>query len=100
MVEPLLRGDDDATRYLKKCSVYVLPMANKDGVAGAGRISTCVARTWNRNWDEPGGPPLLAGNHALETWLEAMITGKRQQAWPWNSTDDGNGEASTSARSP
>ena len=33
LIRRLLQGDDDARRYLDRYCVYVMPMANKDGVA-------------------------------------------------------------------
>ena len=78
LVDRLLKGDDEAKRYLERYCVYVLPMANKDGVARGRTRFNLRGKDLNRNWDKPADPLLAPENHALETWLEAMI--RRGQA--------------------
>ncbi|QEH39087.1 Zinc carboxypeptidase [Aquisphaera giovannonii] len=73
LVERLLRGDDEATRYLERYCVYALPMANKDGVARGRTRFNLRGKDLNRDWDRPADPDLAPENHALEAWLEAMI---------------------------
>src|SRR5262249_36503601 len=73
LVERLLKGDNEARRYLERYCVYILPMANKDGVARGLTRFNLRGKDLNRNWDKPADPLLAPENHALETWLEAMI---------------------------
>ncbi len=73
LVNRLLRDDDEAKRYLEHYCVYVLPMANKDGVAHGRTRFNLRGKDLNRNWDQPADPELSPENHALETWLEDMI---------------------------
>ncbi len=75
-VEGLIRAlleDDEASRAcLKRCCIYVLPMANKDGVARGWTRFNMQGRDLNRNWDRPADPALAPENHALETWIRRM----------------------------
>jgi len=78
LVNRLLRGDEEAKRCLDRYCVYVMPMANKDGVARGRTRFNLRGKDLNRNWDRPADPELSPENHALEAWLEAMIArGKR-----------------------
>jgi hypothetical protein len=78
LVRRLLRDDEAARRYLERYCVYVMPMANKDGVARGRTRFNLLGKDLNRNWDRPADPKLAPENRALETWVEAMI--KKGQA--------------------
>lgn len=59
---------------------YILPMANKDGVARGMTRFNLLGKDLNRNWDKPADPQLAPENAALEKWLETMIkAGQRPQ---------------------
>ncbi|MSU63052.1 MAG: peptidase M14 [Pedosphaera sp.] len=73
LVHRLLRGDADAGRWLERYCVYILPMANKDGVALGRTRFNLKGKDLNRNWDKPADPQLAPENHALEQWLEGMM---------------------------
>jgi hypothetical protein len=73
LVRCLLRGDDDARKYLDHYCVYVMPMANKDGVALGRTRFNLQGKDLNRNWDKPADPQFAPENAALEKWLEEMI---------------------------
>jgi hypothetical protein len=62
----------------KNICFYILPMANKDGVArGMTRFNT-AGMDLNRNWDKPADSLLCPENFALEKFLERLIiNGKR-----------------------
>jgi hypothetical protein len=78
LIRRLLADDDDARRCLARYCVYVLPMANKDGVARGRTRFNAEGKDLNRNWDRPADPLLAPENHALESWIESMIRkGKR-----------------------
>ncbi len=78
LIRCLLQDDDDAERFLNKYCVYVMPLANKDGVARGGTRFNLLGKDLNRNWDRPADPRLCPENHALETWLTSMnAKGKR-----------------------
>ena len=78
LIRRLLRGDDDARRYLDRYCVYVMPMANKDGVARGRTRFNLRGKDLNRNWDQPADPALAPENAALEKWLQTLIAqGKR-----------------------
>ncbi len=70
-----LLADTPANRaYLAQVCAYILPMANKDGVArGRTRFNL---RGWdlNRDWDKPAPADLAPENHALEQWLTTMAS--------------------------
>lgn len=73
LIRRLLRDDDEARHYLERYCVYVLPMANKDGVAHGRTRFNMMGKDLNRNWDQPADPKLAPENAALETWIEDMI---------------------------
>jgi len=74
----LLRNDDDARRYLQRYSVYILPMANKDGVARGRTRFNLLGADLNRKWDKPADPSVNPENYALETWLQSMAAKGRK----------------------
>jgi Zinc carboxypeptidase len=78
LVNRLLKDDAEAKKDLAMYCVYVLPMANKDGVARGRTRFNLRGKDLNRDWDHPADPVLAPENHALEAWLDGMI--KRGQA--------------------
>lgn len=73
LVRRLLRGDADAERFLQSYRLFVLPMANKDGVARGLTRFNASGRDLNRDWNRPADPRLAPENAALETWLDRQI---------------------------
>ena len=73
LIRRLLRDDADAKRYLDMYCVYIMPMANKDGVARGRTRFNLLGADLNRKWDQPADPAINPENCALETWLAAMI---------------------------
>ena len=73
LVTRLLRDDADARRYLSRTCYYVMPMANKDGVALGRTRFNLLGKDLNRNWDKPVDGELAPENLVLEKWLEGMI---------------------------
>jgi hypothetical protein len=92
LVDRLLKGDEEAKGYLDRYCVYVLPMANKDGVARGRTRFNLRGKDLNRNWDKPAEPELAPENHALEAWLEAMIAKGRRPHLALELHNDGNGQ--------
>ena len=73
LIHRLLKGDGEAKKFLERYCVYILPIANKDGVAHGGTRFNLQGKDLNRNWDKPAAPQLAPENYALEQWLEKMI---------------------------
>lgn len=78
LIERLLRDDAEARRYLSRYCVYVMPMANKDGVARGRTRFNMLGADLNRKWDGSPDPVTNPENCALETWLRSTI--KKGQA--------------------
>jgi hypothetical protein len=78
LVNSLLQEDPDNRACLDSYCLYLLPMANKDGVARGRTRFNMQGMDLNRNWDRPADPDLAPENAALETWLETMIRRKRK----------------------
>jgi hypothetical protein len=91
LVDRLLRGDDEADRYLDRYCLYVLPMANKDGVAHGRTRFNLRGKDLNRDWGRPADPALAPENHALETWLEGMIRAGHKPHLALELHNDGGG---------
>jgi hypothetical protein len=78
MIRHLLGDDEHLPSYLDTYCIYVMPMANKDGVALGHTRFNLLGADLNRKWDKPADPRYSPENHALERWIEAMIAeGKR-----------------------
>ena len=92
LVHRLLQNDPDAKKYLADYCVYILPMANKDGVARGRTRFNLLGKDLNRNWDKPTDPQLAPENAALEKWLEQMIAAKRAPDLALELHNDGNGQ--------
>ena len=71
MIRTLL--EKESANFLKRYCVYIMPMANKDGVArGRTRFNT-NGEDLNRKWDLPADQILSPEKYALESWLKMMI---------------------------
>ena len=77
IVRRLLQDDDQAQRYLDRYCLYIMPMANKDGVARGSTRFNSKGMDLNRNWEHPADPELAPENAALEKWLAAMLADGR-----------------------
>lgn len=91
LVERLLRNDGAAKTFLQQYVVYILPMANKDGVARGMTRFNLMGRDLNRNWDAPADAGVAPENAALERWLEGMIESDRKPHLAIELHNDGNG---------
>lgn len=92
LIHRLLQDDDAAKKYLATYSVYILPMANKDGVARGRTRFNLLGKDLNRNWEIPADPQLAPENAALEKWLEQMIAAKQAPDLALELHNDGNGQ--------
>ena len=91
LVDALSRNDDAAKAFLRQYVLYVLPMANKDGVARGMTRFNLNGRDLNRNWDAPADPRLAPENAALERWLQRMIAAGRPPHLAIELHNDGRG---------
>jgi hypothetical protein len=82
----------DAAPFLDHYCVYILPMANKDGVALGRTRFNMRGKDLNRNWDKPSDPNLAPENAALEKWLEPMIAAGKKPHLALELHNDGNGK--------
>jgi predicted deacylase len=90
-MERLLQRDHAADEYLRQYVAYILPMANKDGVARGMTRFNLRGKDLNRNWDTPADPELAPENAALERWLESMIAAGRRPDLAIELHNDGRG---------
>ncbi len=91
LIHRLLKGDDEAKQFLQRYCVFILPMANKDGVANGRTRFNFQGRDLNRNWDQPADPLLAPENVALEKWLEGMIASGQRPHLALELHNDGQG---------
>ncbi len=73
LIRRLLQDDEQAKQCRAAYCLYVMPMANKDGVARGRTRFNMNGKDLNRDWLQPADPTLVPENAALEEWLEAMI---------------------------
>ncbi len=92
LITRLLQDDAAAGRCLQKYCVYVLPMANKDGVARGRTRFNLLGKDLNRNWDKPTVAELAPENAALENWLVKMIANGQRPDLAIELHNDGNGQ--------
>ena len=78
MIRRLLKGDKKALAYLDRYCVFIMPMANKDGVARGWTRFNTAGKDLNRNWDIPADPAYAPENCALEAWIKSMIARGRK----------------------
>ncbi|NUQ64012.1 MAG: succinylglutamate desuccinylase/aspartoacylase family protein [Pirellulales bacterium] len=80
VLEGLIRRllQPDAKRLLERYCVWVMPMANKDGVARGWTRFNLLGKDLNREWDRPADPVLAPERHALESWLEKSVAAGRR----------------------
>lgn len=91
LIERLV-GDDADTRALRdRYVVYLLPMANKDGVALGRTRFNLLGKDLNRHWNAPTDAALAPENAALERWLEGMIAAGRAPHLAIELHNDGRG---------
>ena len=91
LIQRLLKGDAEAETFLRRYCVYVLPMANKDGVARGMTRFNLQGMDLNRNWYRPADPQLAPENAALERWLEGMIGAGQRPHLALELHNDGGG---------
>jgi hypothetical protein len=92
LVRRLLEDDPLTRQYLERYCVYMLPLANKDGVALGRTRFNLLGKDLNRDWDEPADAELAPENHALERWLEGMIRAGRKPHLALELHNDGGGK--------
>lgn len=91
LVKRLLKGDADARRFLERYCVYIMPMANKDGVAEGRTRFNLLGKDLNRNWDKPIDARTAPENAALEKWLTGMIAAGQKPHLALELHNDGGG---------
>ena len=92
LVHRLLRGDAETRRFLERYCVYIMPMANKDGVALGRTRFNLQGKDLNRGWDKPANPELAPENFALERWIEGMMKAGEAPHLALELHNDGNGK--------
>jgi murein tripeptide amidase MpaA len=73
IIERLLQPTDDTENYLKNYCIYILPMANIDGVAHGKSRFNMNGMDLNRGLDKPADPVLSPEVYHMEQWFEKMI---------------------------
>ena len=91
LIERLLKDDPQAKLFLDRYALYVLPMANKDGVARGMTRFNLLGKDLNRNWDAPADADVAPENAALERWLEQMIAAGQKPQLALELHNDGRG---------
>ena len=91
LITRLLRDDADARRFLERTCYYILPMANKDGVALGRTRFNFLGKDLNRDWNRPVDASVAPENYALEQWLERMIAQGQKPDFAMELHNDGGG---------
>ncbi len=99
-VRRLLQGDAEAKEFLQRYCVYVMPMANKDGVFHGRTRFNLNGKDLNRDWAKPADAPWAPENRALEQWLEDSIRSGRRPDFALDLHNDGSGQLHLNAAAP
>jgi len=99
LVRRLLESDAEAKKYLQRYCLYVMPMANKDGVFRGRTRFNVNGKDLNRDWERPADPRWAPENHALEQWLERSIRSGRRPDFALELHNDGYGKLHLNATS-
>jgi predicted deacylase len=91
LIQRLLREDETARKYLDRFCLYLLPMANKDGVARGLTRFNLRGRDLNRDWNRPADPVTAPENAALERWLEERLQAQERPDLALELHNDGGG---------
>ncbi len=91
LIRRVLGTDDEAKKCLQRYCLWLLPMANKDGVARGWTRFNVQGKDLNRNWDKPADPALAPENTAVERWIETMIAQGRRPDLAIDFHNDGGG---------
>jgi hypothetical protein len=91
-IRRLLLGGEPSGKYLDRYCAYIMPMANKDGVARGRTRFNLQGKDLNREWDQPADPQFAPENYALEKWLEGMIRAGQPPHLALELHNDGNGQ--------
>jgi len=91
LINRMLGTDDEVQAYRERYCVWIMPMANKDGVVRGRTRFNVNGMDLNRNWDRPADPMLAPENHALEQWLVGMIEDDRKPHLALDLHNDGRG---------
>lgn len=92
LIQRLLAGDAIAKKLLDHCCIWILPLANKDGVARGMTRFNLSGKDLNRNWDKPADAELAPENSALEKWLDDTIRSGHRPQLALELHNDGNGQ--------
>ncbi len=92
LIQRLAQDDGQSRKWLERYRLYVLPLANKDGVARGGTRFNLQGKDLNRDWDRPADPQLAPENYALEKWLEGMIQAGQAPHLALELHNDGSGQ--------
>lgn len=92
ILETLLANDEQSRRLLQNMAVFILPMANKDGVARGRTRFNSNGKDLNRDWNQPASIEFAPENAALERWLESRIQGGHRPDLALELHNDGNGK--------
>lgn len=92
LIQRLLQADREAKQYLDTYCLWIMPMANKDGVARGLTRFNLRGKDLNRNWDHPADSTLAPENAALEKWLNSRLNSGGRIHFAMEVHNDGNGK--------
>jgi hypothetical protein len=73
IIRKLLERSEEVDAYLKNYCVYILPMANIDGVVHGKARYNMNGMDLNRGLEKPSDPVLSPEVYSMEQWFEEMI---------------------------
>lgn len=97
IVNRMIGSDDEAKKWREKYCLYIMPMANKDGVARGMTRFNVNGMDLNRDWEKESDPILCPEKYAFEKFIESMVMNKKKPVLAFDFHNDDYGSISTSA---
>lgn len=94
MIDEYLKVSATTDKWVKNFCIYIMPMANKDGVARGMTRFNLKGRDLNRNWDQDSDPLLCPEKYAFEKFISGLIKEGRRPDFGIDFHNDSNGSIS------
>lgn len=97
LISKFISQDEEAAKWREKYCLYILPMANKDGVARGMTRFNLNGKDLNRDWGMISDPVLCPEKFIFEMFIESMIKNGKKPVLAFDFHNDDYGSISTAA---
>jgi hypothetical protein len=97
IISRLIATDEESAGWRKKYCLYIMPMANKDGVARGMTRFNVKGKDLNRDWGMMSNAALCPEKFIFEAFIESMIKNGKKPVLTFDFHNDDYGSISTAA---